>query len=90
MNPISKVEPSISKFLPYQRFFVNFNIEASYLISKVVYLILKQTSILKASILKKPSISGVARFQMLLDSHDLRLKPNTQAPSLLSSWSSPT
>ncbi len=61
MNQISKVEPSISKFLQYQRFFVNLDIEAGNLILKVVYSILKQPSILKASISKKSLISGVAR-----------------------------
>ncbi len=43
---------STSKFLRYLRFFVNFDIEASNSISKVVYSISKQPSISKASISK--------------------------------------
>ncbi len=65
MNLISKVEPLISKFLQYRSFLVNFNIEASSnsdseSILKVVsrYTILKQPSILKASISKTFDIGG--------------------------------
>ncbi len=54
-----------TKFLRYRRFFVNFYIEANTSISKVEYSISKQPLILKASISKQPSISGVARFQMI-------------------------
>jgi hypothetical protein len=44
-------------------FFI-FDIEAKYQILKVVYLISKKPLILKASILKKPFTSGVAKIQM--------------------------
>ncbi len=41
------------------------DIKANYPIWKVLHSISKKPSILKALILKKPSISGVARFQMI-------------------------
>jgi hypothetical protein len=64
LNPISKVLSSILKILRYRRFLVIFDIEDNYPISKVVYSISKNPSILKVSISKKPSISGEARFQV--------------------------
>jgi hypothetical protein len=54
----------IKKIFQYQSFLVIFDIEFKYLMSKVVYSISEKPSIWNALISKKPSILGVARFQM--------------------------